>query len=300
MKVHVLVPAVLCAMAAAGCGGTSEERASAPEMSAATSVDDTSVTAAHADDEWIAALERKGVSAGAVLDADFEWTNSDGLTRTRAEALQHLQALADELRGEGDARRYHYGRVHVVTSGRPGARMMRVWTLRPEGWRARAVISTALTTGAAPFAATDAATGDCDNPCRTMPYTPRTENEKQIAAIFQRLKVDEWHPDPDGWAPYVLDDVYYVTATAQLSKADRLARLTKLKETGAPSVPGDPVTSMRIEDLGDSAIMTARHDPYRGGRPYYSLRVWAFQDGRWQLANTQQTAIGDAPPAAAR
>jgi len=44
-----------------------------------------------------------------------------------------------------------------------------------------------------------------------------------------------------------------VTATAQLSKADRLGRLTTLKENGAPSVPGDPVASMRMPDLGDSA-----------------------------------------------
>lgn len=62
-----------------------------------------------------------------------------------------------------------------------------------------------------------------------MPYTPATENEKQIAAIFQRLKVDEWRPNPADWAPYVLDDVSYVTATAQLGKADWVAHLAKRK-----------------------------------------------------------------------
>jgi len=46
--------------------------------------------------------------------------------------------------------------------------------------------------------------------------------------------------------------------------------------------------------------MIARHDPYRGGQPYYSRRVWAFRDGRWQLANTQQTVIAAAPPAESR
>jgi hypothetical protein len=113
------------------------------------------------------------------------------------------------------------------------------------------------------------------------------------------LKIDEWHPNPENWLPYVLDDVYYVTATAQLSKADRVARLVKLKEAGAPSVPGDPVVSMRIVDLGDSAVMTARHTPFHGGKPYHSVRVWALRDGRWQLANTQQTVMADAPVAAA-
>ena len=171
-----------------------------------------------------------------------------------------------------------YGHVTAVTSARPGARTMRVWVLRAEGWRLFAVIGTALTTGTTPFAAAGGATaGDCDNPCRSMPYTPTSENAKTIAGIFQQLKMDEWHPNPENWAPYVLDDVYYVTATAQLSKADRVARLAKAKETGAPSVPGDPVVSMRIVDLGDSAVMTARHNPYRGGKPYYSVRVWALQ-----------------------
>jgi hypothetical protein len=64
-----------------------------------------------------------------------------------------------------------------------------------------------------------------------------------------------------------------------------------LNESGAPSVPGDPVVSMRIHDFGDSAVMVARHNPFRGGKPYYSLRIWAQRDGRWQLANTQQTVL---------
>ena len=96
--------------------------------------------------------------------------------------------------------------------------MMRVWAMRPEGWRVLGAITTTLVTGTTPFAATRPATGDCENPCRTMPYTPSSENAKQIAEIFMRLKMDEWHPDPADWAPYVLDDVYYVTETAQLSK----------------------------------------------------------------------------------
>jgi hypothetical protein len=259
-------------------------------------------TASRVDREWMAALE--GVdpaAAAALLDAEFEWTNADGRIRNRSEAIEAAAALREDVRGETDVRTYEYGHVTAITSERPGARMMRVWVLRPEGWRAFAVISTALTTGTTPFAAAGGgAVADCENPCRTMPYTPTTENAKTIAGIFQQLKMDEWHPNPENWAPYVLDDVYYVTATAQLSKADRVARLAKAKETGAPSVPGDPVVSMRIADLGDSAVMTAQHTPYRGGKPYHSVRVWALREGRWQLANTQQTVMADAPNAERR
>ena len=239
-------------------------------------------------------------TAGTALDTDFEWTDASGRTRERADTLASLPALAGEFRGETERKTFHYGHLHVITSERPDGRMMRVWTLRPEGWRLFAAISTALATGATPFAATAPAAvtaagaptaADCENPCRKMPFEPVTDTTKEIARIFQQLKMDEWHPNPDNWAPYVLDDVYYVTATAQLSKADRVEHLRKLKESGAPSAPGDPVVSMRIHDFGDSAVMIARHTPSRGGKPYFSLRVWAFGGGRWQLANTQQTVI---------
>ena len=83
--------------------------------------------------------------------------------------------------------------------------------------------------------------------------------------------------------------------SAQLSKDDRLAPLADLRASGAVSTPGDPVVSMRIHDFDDSAVMIARHSSFRGGDPYYSLRVWAYRDGRWQLANTQQTVIRSTP-----
>jgi hypothetical protein len=276
-------------VAGAACTSNSTPAAAAPAAR----------DAAAADAAWTAALGGGDGTAGSALDAEFEWTNSQGHTYTRSETLLHLPALAADLRGETNVQHYGYGHIHVVTSAREGARMMRVWALRPDGWRALGAITTTLVTGTTPFAATGGGSADCDNPCRTMPFAPASESARQIAETFMRLKMDEWHPDPADWAPYVLDDVYYVTETAQLSKADRVNRLTMLKESGAPSVPGDPVVSMRIHDLGDSAVMIARHRPYRGGDPYYSLRVWVFRDGRWQLANTQQTVIRSTPGAPA-
>ena len=274
--------------AAAPGEGTATGEAVAPSAAAASD-------AVNADTQWIAALNTTDASSAAgALDAEFEWTDGDGRTHARGEAAGRLATLATALQGETSVQRYDYGHVHVVTSAREQTRLMRVWAFRPDGWRLIGAIETRLATGTTPFAASGAATGDCDNPCRTMPYTPTSDNARQIAALFQQLKVDEWHPNPTRWAPYVLDDVYYVTETAQLSKADRVKRLTALAATGEPSVPGDPVVSMKIHDLGDSAVMIARHTPYRGGDPYYSLRVWAFRDGRWQLANTQQTIVRSA------
>ena len=269
--------------AAAGCRADS---ASARDSVAAVQ------DAATVDAAWIASLSgREPAAAATLLDDDFEWTDTGGRTRTRAETQPNLSVLAGAFRGEQSVQHFDYSHIHVVTSAREGERMMRVWALRQDGWRAIGVITTRLIAGTTPFAASAGTTGDCDNPCQTLPFTPSSDNAKEIAEIFKRLKRDEWHPDPDDWSPYVLDDVYYVTETAQLSKADRVNRLAALKKSGAPSTPGDPVLSMRIHDFGDAAVMIARHTPYRGGDPYYSLRVWARRDGRWQLANTQQTVI---------
>ncbi len=273
----------------AACGNEA-----APESQTALApAPDDAVIAQQADATWMNALQAgNAAGAGTGLDADFEWTDASGRTRERADTLGSLPALAREFRDETERNTFHYGHLHVITSERADGRMMRVWALRPDGWRLFAAISTALAAGTTPFAAAGApAAADCENPCRKMPFEPVTDTTTEIARIFQQLKMDEWHPNPDNWAPYVLDDVYYVTATAQLSKNDRVEHLAKLKASGAPTVPGDPVVSMRIHDFSDSAVMIARHTPFRGGKPYYSLRVWAQRDGRWQLANTQQTVI---------
>ena len=230
------VAALVGTIWATGCGPGPAAETSAPVAS-------TTVGEQEAPDrEWIAALDANDMAAAAGhLDAEFEWTNTVGKTLSRGESIEAMAALAADVRGETDVRSYPYGHVTAVTSARAGARTMRVWVLRAAGWRLFAVIGTALTTGATPFAAAGGATaGDCENPCRSMPYTPTTENEKTIAGIFQQLKMDEWHPNPENWTPYVLDDVYYVTATAQLSKADRVARLAKAKETGRRACPAIP------------------------------------------------------------
>ena len=199
MSSGILVSIVFVACAAgAACTSNSTPAAATP--------------AAHdvvaADAAWTAALAGRDASATSALDAEFEWTNSQGRTYTRGETLQHLPALAADLGGETNVQHYGYGHIHVVTSAREGARMMRVWALRPEGWRALGAITTTLATGTTPFAATGGASGDCDNPCRTMPLPRRRRMRGRSRQTFMRLKMDEWHPDPDDWSPYVLDDVY--------------------------------------------------------------------------------------------
>jgi hypothetical protein len=110
--------------------------------------------AVQADRQWMTALEKKDVPAvQALLDAEFQWTNTEGLTLDRSATIANAPALAAALRGDTGVQTYDYGHVAVITSVRQGTRLMRVWALRPEGWRAFAVIATEQATGTPPFAA---------------------------------------------------------------------------------------------------------------------------------------------------
>jgi hypothetical protein len=262
---------------------------------------DDAQAAIAADRVFVQSLEKLAAArVGKLLDAHFEWTDADGKTVTNPAALQNLRTLAAANQGESDAKTYNYGTVEVIVGAHRNARFMRVWVKRPVGWRAFTFMDTVISSGASPFSTPAAeSTGDCENPCRTIPYRPTTPADKAILATFQRLKLDEWHPNPDDWAPYVVDDVAYVTSAGALSKADRIARLIQQKQSGAAIVPGDPVISMKLFNFGHAAVMIAQHAPYRGGKPYRSLRVWTLRDGRWQLANSQQTTIAAANPVAA-
>jgi hypothetical protein len=261
----------------------------------------TATTAAQAEQNLLAAAGKNDkASAGALLDAEFEWTTPVGITHQRAQTLDNLSALAMDTRGETGTQAYSYDHMAVITGWHSGARFMRIWVQRPQGWRLFVMIDTAIVEGLheVPFAnVAGRQSTDCDNPCRTIPFNPTTAAQREMLETFKRLKTDEWHPNPDDWAPYVLDDVYYVSSAAALSKADRVDRLRLLQQqTGTVVVPGDPVLFMRIVEFGQSAVMFARHAPFRGGKPYYSIRVWAYRDGRWRFANSQQTTIEFAAP----
>ena len=285
-------------------GGSSAEPGSA--WGSASGEESGEQAAVQADREWTRAAARNDAAGmSAALDEQFAWTDTHGATRTRAEVMKDLAALGANNRGETDLKAFYYGHVEVITGVHQNARFMRVWVERSKGWRAFAIVDTGMAGGVAPFStAASGAGGDCENPCRAIPYQPATEADRAIVGILERLKMDEWHPNPDDWAQYVIDDVFYVSSAAALSKAERVAHLAEQKKSGGAILPGDPVISMQLFDFGpagkpDGAVMITTNAPYRGGKPYYSLRVWALRDGRWQLANSQQTTIAGAATVAA-
>jgi hypothetical protein len=238
-------------------------------------------------------------AAAALLDDGFAWTDVTGKTQNKAQALQNLSALTASTQGDTEVQMHAYGELATVRGSRPGARFLHVWVKRPDGWKAFLVLDTPIATAAAAGPASveaAAGQGDCDNPCRTVPYVPKTKMDEAILAAWQKTKMIEWKPDAAAWATFIADEFMIINNTTVRNKTERVAIAKKQQDAGV-GAPGDPVTAMDIHDFGDNAaVMVSQHFPYRGGKPYTNVRVWVLRDGRWQLALSQQTAIQSAAP----
>ena len=69
------------------------------------------------------------------------------------------------------------------------------------------VLETPAAGNGAPASVEQAAgAGDCDNPCRTVPYLPKTQMEQDILAAWQKTKMLEWKPDAAQWASFIADE----------------------------------------------------------------------------------------------
>ena len=258
--------------------------------------DDAEQAALKADRSLLVALGKADKAAtGKLLDADFVWTDVDGKSLKKAEVLDNLPSFAADNQNDENGQTHFYGQVETVLGAHHNARFLRIWVKRPAGWREFVELDTPIATGTAPASMEVAAgQGDCENPCRTVPYKPTTAMDKAILANWQKTKMEEWHPDAADWPTHVADEFLIINNTTIRNKPERVAIAKKQQETGVGS-PGDPITAMEIHDFGDNApVMISHHVPYRGGKPYYNVRVWTLRDGRWQLAISQQSTIQSA------
>ena len=64
--------------------------------------------------------------------------------------------------------------------------MLRVWAKRAGGWKA-IVYQEVLSRDTPPTFAPGAGK-DCENPCKTLPYQPKNETERQVATAYSKLE----------------------------------------------------------------------------------------------------------------
>ena len=269
----LLVCGFLLAMPGKGASGATEEG-----------------TALQADHEFVhAAAKGDAVTASKLVDGEFTWTDTEGRTVIRAEALNSLPtpALGDEA-GANVLRRA-YGQVEAIMASREKVHVLRVWVKRGAGWRLLVYHEVALgREGASP---TDSGTRECENPCKTVPYKPKNEVEQEVLTSWEAVETAVANHDAFGWVQYIANEFTVLGSTNEhpLTKADRVATLNLQKQTGRAALP-PPVIDVQMFDFGDSVVMTCLHQPY-AGKPVRVSRVWIKRDGRWMMSLSFQTTI---------
>ena len=241
------------------------------------------------DREFVRAAAKGDKEAvGELLDAEFTWTDAQGKTYTKSEALTELPQLAIS-ENSANVEQRSYGQVVAVMASHGKAYALRVWVKRPAGWRA--LVYHEVTLRDQPAAPSGSGVGECENPCKSIPYKPKNEAEQAIVASWQALETGVTAHDSAAWAPHIADEFAMLGSNNDhpLSKADRMATLDKQKQAGLGSAPA-PLVSAEMFDFGDAVVMRCLHQPFTG-KPIRVTRVWIKRDGKWVMSISYQTTI---------
>lgn len=260
-----------------------------------------------ADTALQVALKKKDVkAAGALLDQQFSWTTDGGQALTSAQFLK--DAAAGTAVGDteyNNVKAHDYGDLAIVTgvgkrTGHEGTYFCRVWVKRAAGWVLLSHQDTPIMAKGSPSQPTAeaknaASSAVCDNPCRTLPFTPKTAEQKDVVKAYEAIEVAVDSHDERTWAYHVADEFVGIgrryTGTPD-TKGQRVGQIgvSKAKLVLPKMLWGEAFV------FGDAGAIIAEHQPV-GEPPFRVIRLFVKRDGRWQLFHRQETTIKGTPPA---
>ena len=225
-----------------------------------------------------------------LLDADFTWTDSAGNTRTTAEVLRD-PLKPNRAPGHWQQKQYIYGALGDVQENLGRSHVLRVWVERPGGWKAivyQEVLSLAALPSFAP------GTGKvCENPCKGIPYQPKNDTEREVAAAYSKLETAAVARNSALFAKMVADE--FVAASSNSNKlSDKRGRMEDFDHSKNAGVAPTPLISARLFDSPDAVLMRSEHKPDRG-KPLHVTRIWVKRNGNWMETLSYQTSIAAAP-----
>src|ERR1700722_17561154 len=261
-----------------------------------------------ADDALQQALRKKDAKAvGALLDKEFTWTNEAGHTRSSAQFLK--DSAAGGLDGNTeykDLKARDYGQLAIVTgickrTAGQDTFFARIWVKRPGGWlllthQDTAIVAKSPSSQPAPAAGNGAAAAsNCENPCRSVPYKPKTVEQREVLKAYQAVETAVTSHDAKTWAYHVADEFvgigrqYTGTPDTKAGRAGQIGIVTN-RVVLPKMIWGEAFV------FGDAGIIIADHQA-AGEPPYHVIRLWVNRDGRWQLFHRQETTIKKATAA---
>jgi hypothetical protein len=229
-----------------------------------------------------------------LLDADFTWTNAGGQVKTKAQVLGRVPKTAITTSAKNaELKSYTYGDLGNVQVNLGRAHVLRVWVKQPAGWKI-IVYQELMSLETAP-SFTPGAGKDCENPCKTIAFTPKTDTERQVVIAYSKLETAAHARNSAAFGPMVGDEFVAASSNSDKlqSKRSRMEDFDRSKDGG---VAPTPLLSARMFVFGDAVLMVSEHKPDRGNQLHVT-RVWIKRGGGWVETLSYQTAVTVAAPA---
>lgn len=243
-----------------------------------------------ADRALVAAFVKgDAAAAAALLDDDMNFVDVMGALLHKPQLKQKIPPppLGDEA---GLIPAIHnYGEVAHVSVERDKVFVLRIWVKRAAGWR---LIAWHEVSQKLPPSPHGTPRQEWDNPCYTIPYEPKTQDERDCLKSWQELEIAVMHHEPEVWAAHVADEFMVAGANRRHSKADRKAVVAEQQKTGASSAPA-PLVSAQLFGFKDAMVMACEHQPFHG-KAHRVNRVFVKRGGQWLMAVSFQTTRQDA------
>ncbi len=237
-----------------------------------------------ADQAFVEAVNRAdGGALDRLVDADFTWTDFEGKTQTKADVAKNVPKVATKGSGTG----YTYGNLGDVQENIGRMHLLRVWAKRPDGWKA--VVYQEVMSLDAPPSFAPGAGRDCQNPCKAVPYQPKSATEGQVITAYSKLETAAMAHNSAVFATLVADE--FVAASSNSNKLyDKRGRMEDFDHAKMAGVAPTPLVSARMFDFGDAVLMTSEHKPDRG-KPLHVTRLWVKRNGSWMETLSFQTSV---------
>ena len=263
-----------------------------------------------AADTSIALAEAEGDRPylGTKLDDRFTFIDWAGTVRKKAQFLADLPTIKpSDTANEPDVRLY--GALAVVTGNHympslnADTRFLHVFVRRAGAWAAFAFVESVIQTsppasqakGAGPVAIPPGGGADaCDNPCRTIPFSPRNAAERGVLDAYKQVETESVTGDVEAFAKHLADELEIVIPNYRGKPVTKSAAVASHQQMRDKNIyyPPVPITQAEVAVFGDAALMTSRHaapsDPTQSS---ILVQLWVRRDGRWQLALSQQIHI---------
>src|SRR5262252_7836867 len=223
-----------------------------------------------ADAQFVDAVTRGDTHAvETLLDPGFIWINAAGQIHTQSQVLEKLPEMVIAKAQKPEMQAYTYGDLGDVQANLARAHVIRVWGKRSGVWKALAYQE--VMSLAAPPTFTPGAGKDCENPCRAIAFTPRTQTEREVAKAYSTLETAAHARNSGAFAPMVADEFVAASSNSDRlqSKRSRMAEFDRSKDAGV--APTRLVTA-RMFTFRDAVLMVSEHQPDRG-KPLQVTRV---------------------------